>query len=31
VPAVSHLCALPDANFTGRVLDVGGFGVTWPE
>ena len=31
VPAVAYLCTSPDVNFTGRVLDVAGFGVTWPQ
>lgn len=30
VPAVAYLCSSPDVHLTGRVLDVGGFGVSWP-
>src|SRR5262245_23015094 len=31
VPAVSFLAAQIGTDFTGRVLDVSGYGVTWPE
>jgi len=31
VPAISFLAAQIGTNFTGRVLDVAGFGVSWPE
>ena len=31
VPAISFLAAQIGTDFTGRVLDVAGFGVSWPE
>jgi 3-oxoacyl-[acyl-carrier protein] reductase len=31
VPAVSFLASQIGTDFTGRVLDVSGYGVTWPE
>jgi NAD(P)-dependent dehydrogenase (short-subunit alcohol dehydrogenase family) len=31
VAPIATLAALKDSDLTGRVLDVGGFGTTWPE
>jgi 3-oxoacyl-[acyl-carrier protein] reductase len=31
VAPIATLAALADSDLTGRVLDVGGFGTTWPE
>jgi NAD(P)-dependent dehydrogenase (short-subunit alcohol dehydrogenase family) len=31
VPAVAFLCAQIGTDFTGRVLDVSGFGRSWPQ
>jgi len=30
VPPVAALCAAAGSDFTGHVVDVGGFGKTWP-
>jgi hypothetical protein len=31
VAPIATLAALKDSDLTGRVLDVGGYGTTWPE